>query len=173
MKTKIQSIIAAVIVVFILLVASVSAEAALRIEKAFCGAKDSWCDVTALLQSKVQGDTLSMKISQPYREIGGDPAPGQGKHLIIDYRLNGLSYQLALVEKYPVAFTIELPSSEAVAPGSDHQATALMEDAKSHIRGGHSWFRYISYGITLISIIWAITATIQLQKIKRQFSKNT
>jgi len=62
MKTKTPSIIAAVIAVFILLVAGVSAKAGLRIEKALCGAKGSWCDATAFLQSKVQDDTLSAKI---------------------------------------------------------------------------------------------------------------
>jgi hypothetical protein len=173
MKTKIPSIIAAVIVVFILLVASVSAKAELRIEKAFCGAKGSWCDVTAFLQSKVKGETLSAKISQPYREIGGDPAPGQVKNLIIDYRYSGSSFRLSLKEQYPVAFTVELPSSEAVAPGNDLLVTAMVKDAKSHQRGGHSWLTYLSYSITLVSIIWAVVATIQLRKIKRQFSKNT
>ena len=173
MKTKIPSSIAAVIVVSILLVASVSAKAELRIEKAYCGAKDSWCDVTAFLRSRVSGETLSTKITQPYQEIGGDPAPGQVKNLVIDYRYGGRSFRLSLKEQYPVAFTVELPSSEAVAPGSDPLVTALVKDAKSHQRGGHSWLTYLSYSITLVSIIWAVVATIQLRKIKRQFSKNT
>jgi hypothetical protein len=160
------------IVVFILLATSVSAEAALKVEKAFCGAKGSWCDVTGFLQSKVQGDTLSAKISQPFREIGGDPAPGQVKHVIIDYRLNGASFRLALKEQYPVAFTVELPSSEAIAPGNDPLATELIKNAKSHLRGGHSWLTYLSYGITLVSIIWAVVASIQLRKLKKQLSKN-
>jgi hypothetical protein len=159
------------IVVFVLLATSVSAEAALKIEKAFCGANGSWCDVTAFLQSKVQGNRLSTKISQPYREIGGDPASGQVKHLIIDYRLSGASFRLALKEQYPVAFTVELPSSEAVAIGADPEATALMRDAKSHIRGGHSWLGYLGYSITIVSIIWAVVVTIQLWKIKKQLSK--
>jgi hypothetical protein len=162
-------------IVFVLLATSVSAGAALRIEKAFCGAKGSWCDVTAFLQSKVHDDALSTKISQPFREIGGDPASGQVKHLIIDYRLNGALYRLALTEQYPVAFTVELPSSEAVAPGSDPQVTALVADAKSHIlshiRGVHSWIGYLGYGITLVSICWAVVVTIQLWKIKKQLSK--
>lgn len=57
------------IVVFILLLAGISAEAELRIEKAYCGANGSWCDVTAFLQNKVNGDTLSTRISQPYRDM--------------------------------------------------------------------------------------------------------
>ena len=78
---------AAVIVGFILLVAGVSAQAELRIEKAYCGAKGSWGDVTAFMRSKVKGETLSVKIEQPFQQIGGDPAPGQVKSLIIDYRV--------------------------------------------------------------------------------------
>lgn len=173
MKTSRISAVSELIIVFVLLATSVSAEASLKIEKAFCGAKDSWCDVTAFLQSKVRSDTLSTKISQPYGEIGGDPAPGQVKHLVIDYRLNGLSYQIALTEKYPVAFTVELPSSDAVAPGADPAITALMGDAKSHLRGGHSWRGYLGYSITFLAILWAVVVTIQLWKIKRQLSKPT
>jgi hypothetical protein len=159
------------VIVFVLLATGVSAEAALRIQRAYCGAKDSWCDVTAYLQSKVHDDTLSTKISQPFREIGGDPAPGQVKHLIIDYRLNGASFRLVLKEQGPLAFTVELPSSEAVAPGADPEATALMKDAKSHIRGGHSWLVYLGYSITIVSVIWAVVATIQLCKVKNQLIK--
>lgn len=161
------------VLVFVLLATSVSAEAALRIEKAFCGAKGSWRDVTAFLQSKVHDDTLSTSISQPFREIGGDPASGQVKHLIIDYRLNGALYRLALTEQYPIAFTVKLPSPQAVAPGSDPEATALVLEVKSHIRGNHSWLGYLGYGITLISICWAVVVTTQLWRIKKQLSKAT
>jgi hypothetical protein len=80
---------------------------------------------------------------------------------------------LSLKEQYPVAFTVELPSSEAVAPGSDPLVTALIKDAKSHHRGGLSWLTYLKYSVTLVAIVWAVVATIQLQKIKRQLSKNT
>ena len=64
-------------------------------------------------------------------------------------------------------FTVELPSSEAVAPGNDPVATALIKEAKSHLQGGLSWLTYLSYGITLVSIIWAVVATIQLGKLKK------
>ena len=162
-----------VIVVFVLLVTSVSAEAALRIQKAVCGANDSWCDVTVFLQSKVKGDTLSTTLSQPFEEIGGDPAPDQVKQLIIDYRLSGASYRLVLTEQYPVAFAVELPSSEAAAPGADPQVTALMEDATSHVRSGPSWFGYLGYGLTIVSVVWAIIATIKLQKMKKHLRTRT
>lgn len=141
---------------FVLFAATVSANAELRIEKAYCGAKGSWRDVTAFLQGKVEGDKLSMTIWQPFREIGGDPAPDRGKNLVIDYRLNGVPFELALNEQYPTAFTVELPSSAAVAPGHDPLAAALIKDARSHQGGGHSWLNYFSYGTTLISIVWAV-----------------
>jgi hypothetical protein len=163
----------ATIVGLFLLATSASVEADLRIEKAYCGAKNSWCDVTAFLQGKVRGDKLSVEISQPCQKIGGDPAPGEGKNLIIDYRLNGNSFRLSLKEQYPVAFTIELPSSQAVAPGTDTAATAMMRDAKSHLRGGRSLLSYLGWGITLLSIVWAVLATVQLQKLKKQLGQRT
>jgi len=88
----------------------------LQIDKAVCGSGNSWRDVTAFLQGKVQGDTLSASISQPFDEIGGDPAWGQAKNLLIDYHFKGEGYRLSINEQYPVAFTIRLPSPEAVAP---------------------------------------------------------
>lgn len=159
-----------VIVGFVLLATSVSAEAELRIERAFCGAKGSWCDVTAFLRGKVKGDKLSVEISQPFRKIGGDPAPNRVKNLIIDYRLNGVSFRLSLEEQYPVAFKIELPSSEAVAPGDDPLVTALINDAKSHHRGGYSWLGYQDYGAILVVIIGVVVALVQLRK--KQLRKN-
>ena len=160
--------------VFVLLVTSVSAEAALRIERAFCGSNGSWRDVTAFLQSQVRDDKLSVKISQPFREIGGDPAPGEIKHLIVDYRLSGTRYRLDLKEQGPVAFTVELPSPDAVAPGADPAATAVMADATARLHGERSgafWFGCLGYGIALVAMIWAVVVTIQLRNVKKQFLK--
>jgi hypothetical protein len=167
-------------VVFALLVTSVPVEASLQIEKAICGANGSWFDVTACLQGKVEGDTLFTKISQPFAEIGGDPAFGKPKHLIIDYRSGSASRRLALEEKYPVAFEVELPSSKAVAPGTDPKVTAFMEDAGSHMkrvsisdpeshmkRGRYSLIN-LACSISIVSMIWAIDATIELLKVKKR-----
>lgn len=85
----------------------------LQISKAKCGAESSWRDVTAYLQSKIKGNKLSVSISQPFREIGGDPIFGVRKRLIVDYKLEGKSRRLSLTEKYPVAFTIKIPRIEA------------------------------------------------------------
>jgi hypothetical protein len=90
----------------------------LQIDKAVCGLEDSWRDVTAFLRGKIQGDTLSVRIAQPFDEIDGDPAPGKVKNLLIDYHFKGQAYRLSLKEQFPVAFMVGLPSSEAVAPGT-------------------------------------------------------
>ena len=87
--TKAMSKALAVMAVFLGLVSGACAAEDLKIEQAVCGAKDSWRDVTAFLQGNVSGDTLSASIAQPFDQIGGDPAPGQVKTLIIDYRLKG------------------------------------------------------------------------------------
>ena len=98
----------------------------LQIDRAFIGATDAWCDVTAFLRRHVAGDALSVTISQPFTQIGGDPAPGKGKNLILDYRMKGQAFRLCLEEQYPVAFTIELPSSNAKAPGADSKVRAML-----------------------------------------------
>lgn len=103
-----------------------TSEDTLQIDRAFIGATDAWCDVTAFLRRHLAGDALSVTIAQPFTEIGGDPAPGKGKSLIVDYRLNGRAFRLWLAEKYPVAFTIQLPSPDAKAPGADSKARDLL-----------------------------------------------
>lgn len=81
----------------------------LQIAKAKCGAENSWRDVTAYLQSKIKRNKLSVSISQPFREIGGDPIFGVRKRLIVNYKFEGKSRRLSLTEEYPVAFTIQIP----------------------------------------------------------------
>ena len=98
----------------------------LQIDRAFIGATDAWRDVTAFLRRHVSGAALLVTISQPFTEIGGDPASGKVKNLIVDYRLNGRAFRLCLEEQYPVAFRIELPSPDAQAPGADSKARAML-----------------------------------------------
>ncbi len=100
----------------------------LQIDRAFIGATDSWRDITAFLRERLSGDALSVTISQPFTDIGGDPAFGKPKHLIVDYHLNGRAFRLLLDEEYPVAFTIQLPSPDAQAPGADSNARAFLEN---------------------------------------------
>jgi hypothetical protein len=100
----------------------------LRIDRAFIGTTDAWRDVTAFLRQHLSGDTLSVTIAQPFTVIGGDPASGKVKSLIVDYRLNGRAFRLSLEEQYPVAFTIQLPSPDAKAPGADSKARAMLKN---------------------------------------------
>ena len=106
-----------------------TAEDTLRIDRAYIGTTDAWRDVTAFLRQHLSGDALSVTIAQPFTEIGGDPASGKGKYLIVDYRLNGRAFRLWLEEQYPVAFTIQLPSPDAKAPGADSRARAMLKNA--------------------------------------------
>jgi hypothetical protein len=105
---------------------SLFADQGLQIDKAFCGAEGSWRDVTAFVQSHIESNTLSVEISQPFEEIGGDPAFGKVKQLLIDYRFRGKPFRLLLEEQFPTAFTITLPSADAVPPGADPRASEMM-----------------------------------------------
>ena len=114
------------IVVATLFVCDVFAGQGLQIDKAFCGAEGSWRDVTGFLQSHIESNTLSVEISQPFEEIGGDPAFGKVKQLLIDYRFGGKPFQLLLEEQFPTAFTITLPSTDAAPPGAGPRASEMM-----------------------------------------------
>jgi hypothetical protein len=179
----------AVLVVSPLIATRLDAGEGLRIEKAVCGAKDSWRDVTAFLQDYVRGNTLAVDISQPFQEIGGDPAPSDGKKLLIDYRLNGASYRLSLEEAYPVAFRITLPSAEAVPPGNDPLPSAESVAPRAGPRGSPSmaaitanlasyvtsvspgWSLCLSFfacGVSLVSLVAVAVALAQVRGIKKQ-----
>ena len=182
-----------VIVLFPLIVTKLSGAQGLRIEKAVCGAKDSWRDVTTVLQNHARGDTLSVNISQPFQEIGGDPAPGQPKKLMIDYRFNNASYRLSLEEQYPVAFTVTLPSADAVAPGSDPLpagetvapgdgpgSRAPVPDIPANVAtyvtsltpGWSQGLSYFACVISLVALVGAVVALAQVRRIKREFNKS-
>jgi hypothetical protein len=149
----------------------------LQIDKAVCGSGDSWRDVTAFLQGKVQGDTLSVDISQPFEEIGGDPAPSQAKKLLIDYHLKGEAYRLSLTEEYPVAFAIRLPSSEAVAPGTTPLPKATM--AAPPVSVGEAPSRktddraliFLAFGLSIFSTLCAVVALTRIRQLRRELSK--
>ncbi len=122
-------VLRAILVVISALVANgLLAKDTLQIDRAFIGATDAWRDVTAFVRQHLSGNALSLTIAQPFTEIGGDPTPGKVKHLIVDYRLNGRAFRLLLEEQYPVAFTIQLPSPDAQAPGADSKARAMLEN---------------------------------------------
>jgi hypothetical protein len=137
-----------------------SAQAGLQIDNAYCGTDGAWRDVTPFLQSKLTSNTVSATLEQPFDLIGGDPAPGRGKTLLIDYHYNGKPWRLLLKEEYPTAFRIELPSAAAVAPGRDPLATALMADIVAHPARPMADFMYhrpifIAYSIAFLAVLCA------------------
>lgn len=157
-----------------LCVSSVQAKDTLQIDKAFLGAKDAWRDVTIFLQDQIDSDSLSLSIAQPFSSIGGDPAPGKGKNLIINYRVNGQPHRLWLEEKYPVAFEVKLPSPEAEEPGANPQVTALMENIASspNLHSGRlgrygDLLVYVAMCISLAALACAGLALFQLRQIRK------
>ena len=53
------------------------------------------CDVTGVVKSMVQGNTLTVTSSN---RLGGDPAPGQHKELRISYTLDGVAHNQSAAE---------------------------------------------------------------------------
>ena len=86
-----------------------SKRAGLQITKAVCGTRDSSRDVTAWVRDQVRRNKLSLRLTQPFREIGGDPATGRRKKLVVNYRFGGNPRRLSQLEQYPIAFELELP----------------------------------------------------------------
>jgi hypothetical protein len=61
----------------------------MQIVQAVFGTDGIWRDVTVIVQQGVTEDRWQVDLHFPYTELGGDPAKGKGKHLIIGYRLDG------------------------------------------------------------------------------------
>jgi beta-lactamase regulating signal transducer with metallopeptidase domain len=60
----------------------------LKILQGFFGADGSWRDVTEVLRKSVKQDALEISWPQPYSVIGGDPAFGRIKTLIVSYQMD-------------------------------------------------------------------------------------
>jgi hypothetical protein len=157
-----------------LCVSSLQAKDTLQIDKAFLGAKDAWRDVTTFLQDQIDSDVLSVSIAQPFSSIGGDPAPGRVKNLIVDYRVNGQPHRLWLEEQFPVAFMVKLPSPDAEAPGANPQVTALMENIASapSLHSGRlgsygDLLVYVALCISVAALACAGLALFQLRQIRK------
>jgi hypothetical protein len=69
----------------------------LLIMRAQYGADYRFRDVTGLLNSRIQGDQLSMRITND--AMGGDPAPDRPKILTVSYEYNGQPGKLVVNEK--------------------------------------------------------------------------
>lgn len=70
--------------------------AGLRIVRAYYGVQGRTVDVTRLLQDRVRGNSLSMIVTNG--ALGGDPAIGYDKVLIVIYRIQGRETATAVVE---------------------------------------------------------------------------
>lgn len=62
-------------------------ENGLQINRAVYGWENHTADVTSRLNQQVQGDRLSLRVSD--ENMGGDPAPGHGKTLTVQYTIDG------------------------------------------------------------------------------------
>jgi len=152
---------------------SLRAEDILEIDKAFLGTTDSWRDVSQFLRDQIERGSLSIRISQPFKEVGGDPAPGEVKTLLIDYHLNGRPYRLFLKEQFPVAFKVDLPSSQAVAPGQNPLAEGVLENVASSVKRGTQLrpagtaLTYVSICISTAALVFSALALKQARQTKK------
>jgi len=78
-----------------------SNQTGLQILRAFCGADNSWQDVTDILQNSVKDNGLRISWQQPYRELGGDPAAGRIKMMVISYQIDGKTKIAVFQEENP------------------------------------------------------------------------
>jgi hypothetical protein len=75
----------------------------LRIIRAYYGVQGRTMDVTELVRSQVRGETVSILVAN--RSLGGDPAIGADKVLIVVYRFQGIESAAAVRE----GFMLTLP----------------------------------------------------------------
>ena len=77
---------------------------ALQVVDAQYGANNKFNNVTNLLQSKIQGDSLSMIVTN--ETMGGDPVKGPDKMLIVKFRYQGQTNTVSVKE----GGTLRLPA---------------------------------------------------------------
>jgi len=86
----------------------------LRIIRAEYGSEHRQMDVTARLNSQVQGDRVNLRITND--AMGGDPAEDRRKELIVWYSFNGRTARAMVNEKD----VLELPGSQGYSEGNLH-----------------------------------------------------
>jgi hypothetical protein len=82
----------------------------LRVMRAQYGIGSRYADVTDLLNSQIQGDSLSLRVTNDV--MGGDPDPEQRKQLIVFYIFNGRQSRVVVNEKG----YLNLPGNDASSP---------------------------------------------------------
>ena len=98
-----------------------SASGALRITSASYGARNTFRDVQALLQSQVRNDTLTIKIAN--ENLGGDPIMGQKKELRIGYEYGGHAYSATVAED--TVLTIPNTHSDGAAAAASSASSGV------------------------------------------------
>jgi hypothetical protein len=93
----------------------------LRVMRAQYGIGNRYADVTELLNSQIQGDTLSLPVTNEV--MGGDPDPEQRKQLIVFYIFNGRQSRVRISEKE----ILNLPGNDAWNPLDSDERLEILE----------------------------------------------
>jgi hypothetical protein len=87
-----------------------SDQTGLQILQAVWGANGSWNDVTDFVQHSVRDNVLKLSLQQPYTELGGDPAYGKIKSLLVSYRIDGKArVGIFQDENPPIGLRVAIP----------------------------------------------------------------
>jgi hypothetical protein len=93
----------------------------LRVMRAQYGVGHRYADVTDLLNSQIQGDSLSLRVTNDV--MGGDPDPEQRKQLIVFYIFNGRQSRVTANEKD----YLNLPGNDAWNPRDSDVRLEILE----------------------------------------------
>jgi hypothetical protein len=93
----------------------------LRVMRAQYGVGNRYVDVTDLLNSQIQGDALSLRVTNDV--MGGDPDPEQRKQLIVFYIFNGRQSRVRVNEKE----ILNLPGNDAWSPRDSDDRLEILE----------------------------------------------
>lgn len=93
----------------------------LRVMRAQYGIGSRYVDVTELLNSQIQGDSLSLRVTNDV--MGGDPDPEQRKQLIVFYIFNGRQSRVVVNEKG----YLNLPGNDAWSPRESEDRMEILE----------------------------------------------
>jgi len=93
----------------------------LRVMRAQYGIGNRYADVTDILNSQIQGDSLSLPVTNDV--MGGDPDPEQRKQLIVFYIFNGRQSRVVVNEKG----YLNLPGNDAWSPRDYDDRLEILE----------------------------------------------
>ncbi|MEZ5356452.1 MAG: DUF3395 domain-containing protein [Bryobacteraceae bacterium] len=122
---------------------AVTTSSSLRIVSAQWGWRDRIADVRDRVQSMVQNDRASFKVTN--QALGGDPAVGKDKTLVVVYEMNGRTYQSEVKEEK----TMNLPDGSARLLAAAPATPAPVAAAPASQAPGASSLRILSavYGV--------------------------